>query len=154
MSRIRSRKYALRYARENNLKVIKGNPHTILLDLDDDASELHYRKTLPKVQEHLEIFQDGEWRSEHGGLHVRLRTARKLSVRSRLLIQACLGSDRLKEFLSLTRVWKNQPDPVMLFKPRKRSSIDQRRAPEYSGNEMEYSDRWAANAITDDDVPF
>lgn len=136
----------MEYARKNNLKVVTADAHTILLDLDSDADFHFYRAMLHKVQKHLEIFQDGEWRSEHGGFHVRLKTKRKLSIRSRLLVQACLGSDRTKEFLSLVRVWEGRRDPVMLFRPRRAAHDKLPMEPVSRVTEFD--------CITDDDVPF
>lgn len=139
MSRIYSRKFALEQAREQGMTVVKGSDTRILLDLDDGEDEEFYATMLPVICEHIKLEEEKRWRSKNGGLHVQLLSPRPLNVRSRLLIQACLGSDRVKEFLSLVRVWKKESDPVMLFRPPVKK-------PSNKPSPLQ--------SILDDDVPF
>lgn len=118
MSRLFDRKFALQIAKNEGAIVVRGNALRILLDLDEPEDEIFYDDMFPVICEHINLKEVKRWRSKNGGLHVEISSPRPLTIRTRLLIQACLGSDRVKEFLSLVRVWKKETDPVMLFKPK------------------------------------
>ncbi len=98
-------------------EIVPSNDSTLLLDLDDKLAETRYASMLPIVQQHLPIIETGRWSSKSGGLHVKLNVGEALPASDRLLLQACLGSDGTREFLSLLRVRNGNQHPSLLFKP-------------------------------------
>lgn len=167
MSQLLSRKEALAEAKRDNCSIVTGDDLHILLDLDTPDDEKVYADMLPLVEHHLQIREEKRWRSRNGGLHVVLASSRPLNVRSRLVIQACLGSDLKKEFLSLVRVWKGIEQPVMLFRPNS-APVRQQKPQQKQSGQRPMSRRQAAEPmppklrenggfygdILDDDVPF
>jgi len=60
-------------------------------------------------------------RSRNGGWHVTLTWGKRLmGAEERIALQACLGSDRVRELLSLIRWWAGSRHPTLFFEERKR----------------------------------
>lgn len=97
--------------------VVFSDSQTILLDLDNADSQFMYERVLPIIQRHIPITEDERWASKSGNLHVKLILAEPLPVMERILIQSALGSDPVREFLTMLRVQEGNPNPSMLFRP-------------------------------------
>ena len=108
---------AIAKAVSDGFEVVPSDDRTLLLDLDDKSAEAEYERMLPIVQQHLPLVETGRWNSKSGGLHVKLNIGEALPAADRLLLQACLGSDGTREFLSLLRVHQGYQNPSLLFKP-------------------------------------
>ena len=82
-----------------------------------------------RVQEELEkrgraMTAVRRWQSKDGGRHVKIRIEPGIdSAVERCLLQAVLGSDLLRELLSLMRYWDGNPEPSMLFKPQSQQTV-------------------------------
>lgn len=125
-------------AHDNDLDVIRPTDAQIQLDLDrpwpstepciDDFGRIMgplldgYSATAGRLVrslcEYFTILSAEAWRSHGGNIHVQLTMSQELDPRSRIAIQACLGSDPIRELLSLIRVENGCADPIALFKPR------------------------------------
>jgi hypothetical protein len=114
---------AMEQAEAEGLEVIHGDSQTLLIDLDDAESIRYYNEQLPSIKKELEargnkLTKKQSYTSKSGvGRHVILKLKHPLPLEQRLIIQACLGSDRVKEFLSLMRFVDGDPEPCLLFKP-------------------------------------
>jgi hypothetical protein len=137
---------AIKQAKAEGFKVVRGRPTRLVLDLDSDSDLHFYRTIFPRMVEEIkkrrgiDMTVIEEWKSKSGGYHVTIKLSKPLPIKTRLLIQACLGSDRLKEWLSLCRYWAGKPEPSMLFRP-----------PDKHKNYDAYQERVS---ITDDDILF
>lgn len=105
----------------DGMEVRFGDDSHLLLDLDDEDSIARYRSLMPKM---LELFggrvvEEYESRSGKGHLHVVVALEHPCGVLFRIALQATLGSDPLREMLSLVRLRNGVPEPSRLFRPRR-----------------------------------
>jgi hypothetical protein len=113
-------------ATANGDEPIRGQQNQLLLDLDtaEDIERLAAR--LDKLREFLAVEQVDSWTSQSGkGRHVVLAVTtaqhfngRNLTVPEQLLLQMWLGSDPLRELLSLMRYWQGCEQPSLLVRPK------------------------------------
>lgn len=112
-------------AEKAGCEAIHGAPCLLLLDLDGPEDMEFYDNALPFIVPLLEqqgnrLVKLTQYKSKGGaGRHIVLQMTKSLPTVERLLLQACLGSDRKREFLSLVRVWNKSEEPSLLFRPKK-----------------------------------
>lgn len=103
--------------------VLLGDDFTLLLDLDGDV-ELDAR-LLDRASELFGVQVDTfeVWTSKSGppNRHARVKLVNPATVVERIALQAMLGSDPMRELLSLARLRRGVAEPVRLFKPRLKS---------------------------------
>lgn len=107
-------------AKAQGFTIIHSSPRLILLDLDSHAAIDHYDNFLPFIQTFMQLTEEGHWPSktrDGSHFHIILESKNSLTEVERLLIQALLGSDPRKEFLSLMRIWQHHDHVSLLFKP-------------------------------------
>lgn len=155
--------HAIAQAKEEGFKVYRGGRRRLLLDLDSEDDLFRYEQRLPKLQEilwpvsqnedalqhdwNVEVTEKKRWRSKsHTGWHVLLTLSRPLPLRERLLLQAILSSDPIRELYSLLRFWEGTKEPSLLFRPQKNKVTKM--------TPKQPKDDWADRGVTDDDVPF
>lgn len=110
-------------AAEANVHVILPRADELLMDIDSRR----HRKTL---RERLELLRAANidvqiiderrsqgWRFWHPKYHVTLRFPRLLNDAERIAWQAVLGSDTMREFISMVTFEKNIPHPTVFFEP-------------------------------------
>lgn len=100
-------------AAEKGLTAVTPLPDEIMLDLDDGATiNLKVLKALE--DNNWYVVSQLETISQHGNLHVYLKMNKELSTLERIAVQACLGSDPVKEVLSFIRS-ENHDAAVAMF---------------------------------------
>ena len=102
-------------------RVYVGDPQTLLLDLDGPAAMAQYIRVLPVVSKTFGVSEQQRWESKNGNTHILLHAAYPMTVMERLILQASLGSDGVREALGLWRFENGVAEPSMLFKPRKKA---------------------------------
>jgi hypothetical protein len=98
--------------------VVRSSPTTLLLDLDTPEAIEQFYRVLPKVAEHFGVERREEWKSKSGKQHVRVFLDAPQPLAVRLALQAALGSDGIREVLSLKRMANGCEEPSLLFRPR------------------------------------
>ena len=96
-------------ASERGQQIVRPGFRDLFLDLDGQADYdflVDRLDHMSGVALNLEVVHIGPSRSGKPHLHVYLRASRDLSDIERIALQACLGSDRVREFLSLMRIWE------------------------------------------------
>ena len=103
-------------AKAKGLVLVLPEPNQIFLDIDSKGDEQHLAEMLECLIDNGEEF-DYEKRtvSPGGNLHVYLRTKWALDPLLRVALQACLGSDRKRELLSLLRIVRKYDIPASCF---------------------------------------
>lgn len=103
--------------------IYRSSPKTLLLDLDTPHAEEAFERTRPIYAEMVGGFDAvEEYRSRNGNVHVVITLAQPIhDTQRRYYLQAAMGSDEVKEALSLKRVWMGQHEPSILFRPRTRT---------------------------------
>lgn len=111
---------ALNKAIENDCILIQSTPTQLLLDLDTLASTKQFFNYFPKAAEIFENFKQVlQWRSRNGNDHVLIPLQEEMPFRDRLVLQATLGSDPMKEMLSLNSFQsRGIQESCFLFKPK------------------------------------
>jgi hypothetical protein len=106
---------AREFARENGLVVTEGHDRLLLLDIDDQYSLTYFLMIWKYYAKELE-WTDCLWTvSRSGGVHVKIYLREDVDIVERLLLQACLGSDRVRERLGLIRYKANDKMPTLLI---------------------------------------
>lgn len=110
---------------EAGYTVYRSTPDILLLDLDSPTAEKIYLDHMPIVQVMYGAMEIERWKSKGGeNLHVVVKLNVELEIVTRLALQTMLGSDPLKELLSLKRVKEGQNEPCLLFKPAPKEVIE------------------------------
>lgn len=107
-------------AADKGCVVVRPKENELFLDFD----EVHqwnqfvgknwpiFRKYFdPKATHKLEQSQSGK----PGHIHITISLSKPVSALERILFQAVLGSDPVRELLSLVRLYYNLPDPTLFF---------------------------------------
>lgn len=116
-----SHDYAVKKARERNCTIEYADDQTLQLDLDSKEAIATFQSQLRMLKElNIINYMESNFRldlSRSGNLHVTIKLTRPLDVQLRIMLQALLGSDLKREMLSLARVVRGQPHPILLFRP-------------------------------------
>lgn len=109
---------AIEQAEAGGFTVVRSTDRTLLLDLDDGAALETYREMLPKLAQLYGLKEAERWHSKSGvGVHV-VVACEVMSFQERVALQACLGSDRMREALAIAMAADGEENPSVLFKPR------------------------------------
>jgi hypothetical protein len=114
--------------------VIRGDPWTLLLDIDTLEAERVYKTNLPLLQRHIAcddlicvFWEHARWRSKSGNWHIVVKVKYKpgFTCEQRAMLQAFLGSNPTRELASWiqSHAYPGE-DPHVLFKPRRSTSSD------------------------------
>lgn len=98
------------------LTLVLPADNELQLDIDTPAQRQQFTAHLGLVQDFVSCVVDRETVSKGGNSHIYLKLGRAISPTERVALQAMLGSDPKREFLSLMRVWY-QPElpPSAMF---------------------------------------
>lgn len=108
-------------AEKNGFMVMHGDDTTLLLDLDTKAASEQCARVLPTVLQYFNVIDTQEWKSKSGNRHVKLTLGTPQPAYVRYALQAALGSDGVKEVLTLLREKSGCEEfSSLLFKPRRK----------------------------------
>jgi hypothetical protein len=111
---------AFEEAHKLDLEVRVADDFTLQLDLDSDEAYLQWRKYEGRMRAHYGMESFEETLSRNGNRHVYIKLQNALKAPERIALQACLGSDPTREFLSLKRWLNNDPNPILLFETKQK----------------------------------
>jgi hypothetical protein len=97
--------------------LVTGAPNELLIDLDTDEQFQQFKKMLPHLREQYGVSSVEGYLSRHGNRHIVVTLYNPVELEERLFLQAVLGSDPLREFLSYRRVQVGSANPSVLFRP-------------------------------------
>jgi hypothetical protein len=106
---------AFELARKENLDVRVADDYTLQLDCDDETSVNQFHCYEPRLRAHFGIKEITETKSRHQNTHIYVTLENPMTVPERIALQAALGSDPTREFLSLKRWLSKDPNPILLF---------------------------------------
>lgn len=101
------------------ITVWRSSPKLLLCDLDSDDAVGQFEEVLPILNSVYGVVKVEAWTSRGGHQHRVVTLKQSVPIEVRLGLQAMLGSDGVKEALSLKRVREGQKEPIILFKPKK-----------------------------------
>lgn len=102
----------------DGMMVRMADDNHLLLDLDDEAAIARFAKLRPKLADLFgaKVVEEYESRSGPGHLHVILELGEPFPAAFRIALQAAMGSDPLRELLSLRRLANGVVEPSRLFR--------------------------------------
>lgn len=110
---------AMRCAEANGFEVVRSSPTALLLDLDTLDQLAQYEAVKLALLRNVQVDGIDHWRSKSGNKHVHIRLVEPIEdPAKRYALQAALGSDPVKEMLSIFRLLNGVREPSMLFKPK------------------------------------
>lgn len=92
-----------------------ADDRTLQLDLDTQEAFDQFSRYTGRLNAHFGIESVRETTSRRGNRHIYVTLKTSLPVPERIALQACLGSDPTREFLSLKRWLNNDANPILLF---------------------------------------
>lgn len=104
-------------AKELGLDIIPPGPNEVQIDLDTPADIKHLNAGLKILKDKHEGYKLTQLTtSKSGNKHVYITFDRKWEPMERIIVQACLGSDRKRELLGMMRILNNTSTmPSLLF---------------------------------------
>lgn len=109
---------AIKHAESCGFEVYRGDPKTLLLDIDSGAAFKQFELNRDLVDQLVGIKDYTVWNSQNSKHHVLLKLKTPLSIEMRLFLQTYLGSDVKRELLTYKRVLEGETEPSLLFRPR------------------------------------
>lgn len=118
---------AIKKAEKLGCDIIRGAPDLLLLDCDDDWSEMQrtpgftdHDDLLRILDENIGIKEITTWPSKTvNHRHIMIKLAQGLPATARVALQAALGSDPKREVLAVVcRLNDGLDEPSVLFRPR------------------------------------
>lgn len=114
-------------AESEGLTVVSADDSTLLLDLDTAAAREQYERVLPSVQQYFDVTSIESWQSRGGNLHVKLTLGTPRPAYLRYALQAALGSDGVKETLTLMRELSGcGAQSSILFRPPRKKLVNRK----------------------------
>lgn len=103
--------------------VWQSAPKLLLCDLDSADAVGQFEEVLPIIESMYGVTKVDAWTSRGGHQHRVVYLKNAVGISTRLGLQAMLGSDGVKEALSLKRAMEGQKEPSILFKPKKVKNV-------------------------------
>ena len=102
---------------KENLTVVYPGDDEVLIDIDNEHSFQVYMKHMQVISKHLGILSENVQpsRNKKEGRHVTLRMKSPVTELERIAIQACLGSDRMRETLGFIQYKNGDPHPTLFL---------------------------------------
>jgi hypothetical protein len=105
-------------AKEAGFEVIQSSRVHLLLDLDTQEAREQFDRVYGSLVTNFFVTGREEWKSKSGNTHMRITLAEPIDdAATRYAIQAALGSDGVKELLSIVRLLNGVTEPSRLFRP-------------------------------------
>lgn len=108
--------------KEEGYKIYYPEENELLLDFDDEESFQTFKRRIAIIER--EAKTDIKWTvfnsTTKGHRHVSVKMPMKIENNyERIAVQAVLGSDPIREMLSLFRAWRDDPHPTLLARKEK-----------------------------------
>lgn len=102
------------FAALHGLIIVEPEPRQLQLDIDVKLSDSYYH-VLHVIGELNPILSGYRTTSKSGNTHEYITLSRDITPIERLLMQACLGSDPMREILTYKNILDGNPRPQFLF---------------------------------------
>jgi len=112
-----SNKLAIEKAASDGLLVVYPTENELQIDIDNEQSYLFFLRQKNILNRFVRI-ESFDVRPSKSGLprrHITVRLQTPVTVLERLCLQACMGSDRIREVLGYVRYKTNDPTPTLFF---------------------------------------
>lgn len=109
---------AIDRAKKENLLVVFPKPNELLIDIDNAEDLKTFKRCHNVLEEHfgivgIETAGSMSGRADH--LHITVTLETEVTDLQRVALQACLGSDRMREILGLVMALSGDPHPTLFL---------------------------------------
>ena len=118
MSDLQDSTTAIAQAKKAGLDVVFPKPNELQIDIDDDDSLKAFARTCSVVDQYWGIKSETKAPSKSGKpgrFHITIALGREVNGTERIALQSALGSDRMREVLSLIRLLEKDPYPTLFI---------------------------------------
>lgn len=105
-------------AEKTNCDILPATPFTLQLDIDSAPDLAFFKKQFSRLRNFLPFESYSVLRSRSKKWHVIVKLHSEMPVRERIMLQSIMGSDRVREALSLIRVLEGDECPILLLRPK------------------------------------
>ena len=108
---------AINVALSEGLTVRLPEANELLIDIDNEHSFMLFMKQIEIVKKYIGATGDTITESRHGlpGRHIVVTLEHDITETERLLLQACLGSDRVRELLGYVQMKNGDAHPTLFL---------------------------------------
>ena len=108
---------AIDLAITEGLTVVFPAPNELLIDIDNEHSFQMFMKQMDILKKYVGATGDTITPSRHGfpGRHIVVTLDHDIDETERILLQACLGSDRVRELLSYVQMKNGDAHPTLFL---------------------------------------
>lgn len=109
---------ALEEAELLGLRVVFPEPDELQIDVDNEQATLTFQAQLEILERYVgvvEVKTRPSKSGEPGKYHITVKTKVNVLPMERILLQACMGSDLKREFLSYVQLVNGDPNPVLFL---------------------------------------
>lgn len=108
---------AIKEAAETNLDIVFPQDEQLQIDIDSDHAFEIYLLMRQLIDKYYGVAAEVIKPSRSGlpKRHITLTLYRKVSPYQRIALQACLGSDRVREFLGIVQQDQGDPHPILFL---------------------------------------
>ena len=108
---------AIEQAARESLEVKFPAANELFIDIDNEHSFLMYQKQMDIVKKYIGASEEEITASRHGlpGRHVVVTLDHDVTELERIALQACLGSDRVRELLGFVQNQNGDPHPTLFL---------------------------------------
>ena len=108
---------AINVALSEGLTVRLPEANELLIDIDNEHSFMLFMKQIEIVKKYIGATGDTITESRHGlpGRHIVVTLDHDITETERLLLQACLGSDRVRELLGYVQMKNGDAHPTLFL---------------------------------------
>lgn len=109
----------IKMAAELNCEIFYPSDAELTLDIDNDKDFKYFQEQYSRLKFVFCFLGYKVLKSRHGNRHVIIKLETSITdIKERILLQAILGSDRIREALSLLRVKRDDKHPSILLRPK------------------------------------
>jgi hypothetical protein len=123
---------AINVALSEGLTVRLPEANELLIDIDNEHSFMLFMKQIEIVKKYIGATGDTITESRHGlpGRHIVVTLEHDITETERLLLQACLGSDRVRELLGYVQMKNGDAHPTLFLEANPQKLLDAPKEPE------------------------
>jgi len=133
---------ALELAANEGLTVVFPAPNELLIDIDNEHSFQMFMKQMDILKKYVGATGDTITESRHGlpGRHIVVTLDHDIDETERILLQVCLGSDRVRELLGYVQMKNGDAHPTLFLEAGQKLLIERLQEP--------------LDILRDEDIPY
>jgi len=140
---------ALELAANEGLTVVFPKANELLIDIDNEHSFMLFMKQMDILKRYVGATGDTITPSRHGlpGRHIVVTLDHDIDETERILLQACLGSDRVRELLGYVQMKNGDAHPTLFLEAGQKMLVERLQ-------KLLDAPKEPLDILRDDEIPF